>query len=130
LRDEIVIKLRIDMLQAQSKTLAEILAKALAKKDNNEAAIQEYSSKLVNIRDKIEELLWVLDEKDGGLYSYSKLLLLEVHQVALPNSKKRKSLTIGQIIDKLKVGELTMDDLPSDVGDRVRKAILEMKKPS
>jgi len=48
----------------------------------------------------------------------------------LPNSKKRESLTIGQIIDKLKVGELTMDDLPSDVGDRVRKAILEMKKPS
>jgi uncharacterized coiled-coil DUF342 family protein len=130
LRDEIVIKLRIDMLQAQSKTLAEILAKALAKKDNNEAAIQEYSSKLVNIRDKIEELLWVLDEKGGGLYSYSKLLLLEVHQVALPNNKKRESLTIGQIIDKLKVGELTMDDLPSDVGDRVRKAILEMKKPS
>jgi uncharacterized coiled-coil DUF342 family protein len=130
LRDEIVIKLRIDMLQAQSKTLAEILAKALSKKDNNEAAIQEYSSKLVNIRDKIEELLWVLDEKGGGLYSYSKLLLLEVHQVALPNNKKRESLTIGQIIDKLKVGELTMDDLPSDVGDRVRKAILEMKKPS
>ena len=118
------------MLQAQSKTLAEILAKALAKKDNNEAAIQEYSSKLVNIRDKIEELLWVLDEKGGGLYSYSNLLLLEVHQVTLPNSKKRESLTIGQIIDKLKVGELTMDDLPSDVGDRVRKAILEMKKPS
>ncbi|HZD83883.1 MAG TPA: hypothetical protein VE076_13505 [Nitrososphaeraceae archaeon] len=130
MRDEIVTKLRIDMLQAQSKTLAEILAKALAKKDNNEAAIQEYSSKLVNIRDKIEELLWVLDEKGGGLYSYSKLLLLEVHQVTLPNSKKRESLTIGQIIDKLKVGELTMDDLPSDVGDRVRKAILEMKKPS
>lgn len=130
MRDEIVIKLRIDMLQAQSKTLAEILAKALAKKDNNEAAIQEYSSKLVNIRDKIEELLWVLDEKGGGLYSYSKLLLLEVHQVTLPNSNKSESLTIGQIIDKLKVGELTMGDLPSNVGDRVRKAILEMKKPS
>jgi uncharacterized coiled-coil DUF342 family protein len=130
LRDEIAIKLRIDLLQAQSKTLAEILAKALAKKDNNEAAIQEYSSKLVNIRDKIEELLWVLDEKGGALYSYSKLLLLEVHQVTLPNSKKRESLTIGQIIDKLKVGELTMGDLPSNVGDRVRKAILEMKKPS
>ena len=130
MRDEIVIKLRIDMLQAQSKTLAEILAKALAKRDSNEAAIEEYSSKLVNIRDKIEELLWVLDEKGGGLYSYSKLLLLEVHQVTLPNSKKRESLTIGQIIDKLKVGELTMGDLPSNVGDRVRKAILEMKKPS
>ena len=130
MREEKAIKLRIDLLQAQSKTLAEILAKALTKKDNNEAAIQEYSSKLVNVRDKIEELLWVLDEKGGGLYSYSKLLLLEVHQVTLPSSKKRESLTIGQIIEKLKVGELTMGDLPSNVGDRVRKAILEMKKPS
>jgi uncharacterized coiled-coil DUF342 family protein len=130
LRDKIAIKLRIDMLQAQSKTLAEILAKALAKKDNNEAAIQEYSSRLVNIRDKIEELLWVLDEKGGGLYSYSKLLLLEVHQVTLASSKKRESLTIGQIIDKLKTGEITMSDLPSNVADRVRKAILEIKKSS
>jgi hypothetical protein len=120
------------MLQAQSKTLAEILAKALVKKDSNEAAIQEYSSRLANIRNKIEELLWVLDEKGGeeSLYSYSKLLLLEVHRVTLASSKKRESLTIGQIIDKLKVGELTMNDLPSNIGDRVRKAMLEIKKRS
>jgi hypothetical protein len=57
LRDEKDIKLRIDMLQAQSKTLAETFAKALVKKNNdtNTSAIQEYSSRLVNIRDKIEE---------------------------------------------------------------------------
>jgi len=48
----------------------------------------------------------------------------------LASSKKRESLTIGQIIDKLKVGELTMSDLPSNIGDRVRKAILEIKKSS
>ena len=74
LRDEKDIKLRIDMLQAQSKTLAETFAKALVKKNNdtNTSAIQEYSSRLVSIRDKIEELLWVLDEKDRSDYSYLK----------------------------------------------------------
>jgi hypothetical protein len=89
LRDEKDMKLRIDMLQAQSKTLAETFAKALVKKNNdtNTSAIQEYSSRLVNIRDKIEELLWVLDQKDKSDYSYLKF---EVHQITSPFSKKRK----------------------------------------
>jgi hypothetical protein len=127
LRDEKDIKLRIDMLQAQSKTLAETFAKALVKKNNdtNTTAIQEYSSKLVNIRNKIEELLWVLDEKDRSDYSYLKF---EVHQITLPFSKKKEGLTIEQIIDKLRVGELSINDLPNDVSKRVRKAIVEIKK--
>lgn len=78
------------MLQAQSKTLAETFAKALVKKNNDtntSAAIQEYSSRLVNIRDKMEELLWVLDQKDRSDYSYLKF---EIHQITLPFSKKRK----------------------------------------
>jgi len=118
------------MLQAQSKTLAELLAKALSEKNSNGLAIQEYSSRLVSIRDKIEELLWVINEKGEGPYSYSKILLLEIHQVTLPRSRNSVSLTIGQIIDKLKVGELTMNDLPPDVRDRVRKGIMEIKKSS
>jgi hypothetical protein len=115
------------MLQAQSKTLAETFAKALIKKDNgtNTSAIQEYSSRLVNIRNKIEELLWVLDQKDRSDYSYLKF---EVHQITLPFSKKKVDLTIEQIIDKLRIGELNMDDLPTDVSKRVRKAIVEIKK--
>jgi hypothetical protein len=127
LRDEKDIKLRIDMLQAQSKTLAETFAKALVKKNNdtNTSAIQEYSSRLVSIRDKIEELLWVLDEKDRSDYSYLKF---EVHQITLPSSKKKEGLTIEQIIDKLRVGELSINDLPDDVSKRVRKAIVEIKK--
>lgn len=78
------------MLQAQSKTLVETFAKALVKKNNDtntSAAIQEYSSRLVNIRDKMEELLWVLDQKDRSDYSYLKF---EIHQITLPFSKKRK----------------------------------------
>jgi hypothetical protein len=124
LRDENDIKLRIAMLQAQSKTLAETFTKALVKKNNdiNKSAIQEYSSKLVNFRDKIEELLWVLDQKDKSDYSYLKF---EVHQITLPFSKKKEDLTIEQIIDKLRSGELSMDDLPTDVSKRVRKAIVE-----
>jgi hypothetical protein len=118
------------MLQAQSKTLAELLAKALSEKNSNGLAIQEYSSRLVSIRDKIEELLWVINEKGEGLYSYSNIILLEIHQLTLPRSRIRVSLTIGQIIDKLKVRELTMNDLPPDVRDRVRKGIVEIKKSS
>jgi hypothetical protein len=118
------------MLQAQSKTLAGLLAKALSEKNSNGLAIQEYSSRLVSIRDKLEELLWVLNEKGEGLYSYSKIRLLEIHQVTLPRSRNRVSLTIGQIIDKLKDGDLTMDDLPPEVGERVRKGIVEIKKSS
>lgn len=79
------------MLQAQSKTLAETFAKALVKKNNDtntSAAIQEYSSRLVNIRDKMEELLWVLDQKDRSDYSYLKF---EIHQITLPFSKKGRS---------------------------------------
>jgi hypothetical protein len=128
LRDEKDIKLRIDMLQAQSKTLAETFAKALVKKknDTNTSAIQEYSSKLANIREKTEELLWVLDEKDRSDYSYFKF---EVHQITFPFNKKREYLTIEQIIDKLRIGELSINDLPTDVSKRVRKAIVEIKKP-
>ncbi|HET7391693.1 MAG TPA: hypothetical protein VFJ51_12800 [Nitrososphaeraceae archaeon] len=79
MRDEKDIKLRIDMLQAQSKTLAETFAKALVKKNNdtNTSAIQEYSSRLVNIRDKIEELLWILDQKDRSDYSFSNLRFIK-----------------------------------------------------
>lgn len=91
-----------------------------------EAMIQAYSSRLVNIRDKIEELTWVLNEKQNP-YSNSNILL-EIYQIILPNSNRKESLTVKQIIEKLKTRELTMDDLPSDVSNRVRRAALELKK--
>ena len=109
------------MLETQANTLAETLGKALSKKNNikTEAAIQEYSSRLINIRDKIEELTWVLNEKQNP-YNNSNILL-EVYQIILPNNNRKESLTLKQIIEKLKAQELTMEDLPSDVSNRVRQ---------
>ena len=115
------------MLQTQANTLAETLGKALSKKNNikTEATIQEYSSRLINIRDKIEELTWVLNEKQNP-YNNSNILL-EVYQIILPNNNRKESLTLKQIIEKLKAQELTMEDLPSDVSNRVRRAAISIK---
>lgn len=108
------------MLQAQSKTIAEMLVKALS--ERNTISINEYSARLANIRDRIEELLWVLNKKDTP-----SNLLLEVYTINL-RGKKEVSLTMAQILEKLKIGELTMNDLQADVSDKVRKAALHSKK--
>jgi hypothetical protein len=108
------------MLQGQSKTIAEMLVKALS--ERNTISINEYSARLSNIRDRIEELLWVLNKKD-----VPSNLLLEVYTINVPG-KKEVSLTVSQILEKLKIGELTMNDLQADVSDKVRKAALHSKK--
>jgi hypothetical protein len=120
LRNEKDIRLRIDMLQGQSKIIAKMLAKALSQR--NTISIDEYSARLVNIRDRIEELLWVLNKKGPPIN-----FLLEVYTISLPG-KKEVSLTVGQILEKLKIGELTMNDLQADVCDKVRKAALHSKR--
>jgi hypothetical protein len=120
LRNEKDIRLRIEMLQGQSKTIAEMLVKSLS--ERNTISINEYSDRLINIRVRIEELLWVLDKK--GTPSN---LLLEVYTINMPG-KKEVSLTVGQILEKLRIGELTMNDFQADVGDKVRKAALHSKR--
>ena len=108
------------MLQGQSKTIAEMLVKALS--ERNTISINEYSARLANIRDRIEELLWVLNKKGAP-----SNLLLEVYTINV-RGKKEVSLTVGQILEKLKIGELTMNDLQADVSDKVRKAALHSIK--
>jgi hypothetical protein len=120
LRNEKDIRLRIEMFQGQSKTIAEMLVKSLS--ERNTISINEYSDRLINIRDRIEELLWVLDKK-GTPSNF----LLEVYTINIPG-KKEVSLTVGQILEKLRIGELTMNDLQADVGDKVRKAALHSKR--
>jgi hypothetical protein len=108
------------MLQGQSKTIAQMLAKALSQR--NTISIDEYSARLVNTRDRIEELLWVLNKKGPPIN-----FLLEVYTISLPG-KKEVSLTVDQILEKLNIGELTMNDLQADVCDKVRKAALHSKR--
>jgi len=113
LRAEKDIRLRIDLLEGQSSSFAKMLAKAI--RDHNEAAFKEYAERLAANRSRIEELLWVLGEKAGQ--SIPDL------QVAGKNS----SLSV-EAIEKLRAGELKMDDLPPDAQAMVRKGALEMKK--
>ena len=120
MRNEKDIRLRIDMFQGQSKTIAKMLAKAFS--EHNNISINENSARLINIRTRIEELMWVLNEKN-----MSSNPLLEVCSINMLG-KEKESLTVGQIMEKLKIGELSMNDLPADVVNKIRKAALELKR--
>lgn len=61
MRAEEKIRLRIDLLDGQSGSIASMLAKAI--KDGNDVAFAEYSERLALNRARMEELLWVLGEK-------------------------------------------------------------------
>ena len=114
LRAEKDIRLRIDLLEGQSSSIAKMLAKAI--RDHNEAAFKEYAERLAANRGRVEELLWVLGEKAGQS-------VLDLQVAASGNS----SLSVKDAIEKLKAGELKMDDLSPDAQAMVRKGALEMK---
>jgi hypothetical protein len=113
LRAEKDVRLRIDLLEGQSSSIAKMLAKAI--RDRNEAAFKEYAERLSANRGRVEELLWVLGEKAG-----QSVLDLQV-------AGKESSLSVKQAIEKLKAGELKMEDLSPDAQTMVRKGALEMK---
>ena len=114
MRAEKDIRLRIDLLEGQSSTIAKMLAKA--GRDHNEDAFNEYAGRLAANRGRVEELLWVLGEKAG-----QSVLDLQVEH-------KISSLSVKQAIEKLKAGELKMNDLSPDAQAIVRKGALEMKR--
>jgi hypothetical protein len=125
LRAEKDIRLRIDLLEGQSSSIAQMLAKAIW--EHNEAAFAEYSKRLAANRGKVEELLWVLGEKTTTTTAAGQSVL--DLQVA---SKKKKNnnnsvMPVREVIEKLRAGELRMDDLSAHTQTMVRKAALEMK---
>jgi predicted thioredoxin/glutaredoxin len=104
------VRLRIELLEGQSSSIAKMLAKAI--QNHNEGAFKEYSSRLAENLGRIEELLWVLEEK-------ADQSVLEL-QVA-------GGLSVKEAIEKLRMGELKMDDLPADAQAMVRKGAVELK---
>jgi hypothetical protein len=112
LHSEKDVRLRIDQLENQSSVIAKVLARAMW--EHNEAAYKEYSDRLAANRGKMEELLWVLGEKAGQS-------VLDLH------FSGSHSGTIRQTLERLKSGELTMADLPTDVQELVRKGAVELK---
>jgi len=119
LRAEKDIRLRIDLLEGQSSSIAQMLAKAIW--EHNEAAFAEYAKRLAVNRSKVEELLWILGEKTTTTAGQSVLDL----QVASKNSNN--IMPVREVIEKLRAGELRMDDLSAQTQTMVRKGALEMK---
>jgi hypothetical protein len=117
LRFEKDIRLRIDLLEGQSSFMANMVTRAIS--ERNEVVFAEYAKRLAVNRGKIEELLWVLDEKNTGA-SQSMLDM----QVTSKNNDI--ILTVREIIEMLRRGELKMDDLSADTQSMVRKGALEM----
>lgn len=112
LRTEKEIRLRIDLLEGQSSSIAKILTKAI--RDNNEKAFKEYAERLAANRGRVEELLWVLGERPSQS-------VLDMQVVG------RGNLSVREAIEKLRSGEMKMDDLTSDAQAMIRKGALEMK---
>jgi hypothetical protein len=118
LRAEKDIRLKIDLLEGQSSFIAKMLTRAIS--EHNEVVFAEYSKRLAVSRGRIEELLWVLGEKNNARHSVLDM------QVTSKNSNI--IMPVREVIEKLKQGELRMDDLSADTQTMVRKGALEMKK--
>ena len=119
MRAEKDIRLRIDLLEGESSFVAKMLTRAIS--EHNEVVFAEYAKRLAVSRGRIEELLWVLDEKNSSTGGQG-LLDMRV------NSKNdESSISVREIIEKLRRGELTMDELSADTQTMVRKGALEMK---
>ena len=121
MRAEKDIRLRIDSLEGQSSSIAQIVVRAITHHD--EAAFSQYAQRLEANRSRIEELLWVLEEKAGP-----SVLDLPVVSKSDKNSNNTTILPVRDMLEKLRAGELKMDDLTADAQSMVRKGALEMKK--
>jgi hypothetical protein len=117
LRAEKDILLRIDLLEGQSSLIAKMLTRAMS--EHNEVAFSEYSKRLAINRGKIEELLWVLAEKNIAGQS--------VLDMQVTSNKNDIFLPVREVIEKLRKGELSMDELSSETQTMVRKGAMEMK---
>jgi hypothetical protein len=121
LRAEKDIRLRIDLLEGQSSFIANMLTRAIS--EHNEVAFAEYAKRLAVSRGRIEELLWVLGEKNTTTGQ-------SVLDMRVASKNNDITLSVREIIEKLRRGELRMDELSADIQTMVRKGALEMKNSS
>jgi citrate synthase len=114
------IRLRIDLLEGQSSFIANMLTRAIS--EHNEVVFAEYAKRLAVSRGRIEELLWVLGEKNTTTTADHSVLEMRV-----ASKNNDITLSVREIIEKLRRGELRMDELSVDIQTMVRKGALEMK---
>jgi hypothetical protein len=111
------ILLRIDLLEGQSSLITRMLTRAIS--EHNEVVFAEYAKRLAINRGRIEELLWVLGEKN---IAGQGILDMQV-----TSNKNDITLPVREVIEKLRRVELNMDELSSDAQTMVRKGAMEMK---
>jgi hypothetical protein len=112
------IRLRIDLLEGQSSLIAKMLTRAIS--EHNEVVFGEYAKRLAVNRGRIEELLWVLGDKN---ISGQSVLDTQVSS----SSKNDTFLPVREVIEKLRKGEINMEELSADTQTMVRKGAMEMK---
>lgn len=123
MRAEKDIWLRIDLLEGQSSFIAKILTRAIS--EHNEVVFSEYAKRLAVSRGRIEELLWVLGEKKSPTTTAGQSVL----DMRVPSKNNDiTTVSVREVIEKLKRGEVCMDELSADTQTMVRKGALEMKK--
>ena len=120
MRAEKDIRLRIDLLEGQSSFIANMLTRAIS--EHNEVVFAEYAKRLAVSRGRIEELLWVLGEKNTTATADHSVLEMRV-----ASKNNDITLSVREVIEKLRRGELRMDELSADIQTMVRKGALEMK---
>ena len=125
MRAEKDILLRIDLLEGQSRLIAKMLTRAIS--EHNEVVFAEYANRLAVSRGRIEELLWVLGEKNSPTTTTAGQSVLDM-RVNSKDNDITTTVSVREVIEKLKSGELRMDELSADTQTMVRKGALEMKK--
>ncbi|HWS20797.1 MAG TPA: hypothetical protein VN239_08905 [Nitrososphaera sp.] len=126
MRAEKDIRLRIDLLEAQSSFIAKMLTRAISERD--EVVFAEYAKRLAVFRGRIEELLWVLGEKNSASSAAGQSVLdMRVTSKNNNNDNNDVTVSIREVIEKLRRGELRMDELSGETQRMVRKGALEMK---
>ena len=124
MRAEKDIRLRIDLLEGQSSLIAKMLTRAIS--EHNEVVFAEYAKRLAVSRGKIEELLWVLGEKNTTTTAAGQSVL----DMRVTSNNSDTTVSVREVIEKLRRGELRMDELSVDTQTMVRKGALEMKNSS
>ena len=122
MRAEKDVWLRIDLLEGQSNFIAKMLTRAIS--EHNEVVFSEYAKRLAVSRGRIEELLWVLGEKNTPTTTAGQSVL---DMRVTSKNNDITTVSVREVIEKLRRGELTMDELSSDTQTMVRKGALEMK---
>jgi hypothetical protein len=128
LRAEKDIWLRIDLLEGQSSFIAKMLTRAVS--EHNEVVFAEYANRLAVSRGRIEELLWVLGEKKASARGAAPVPAAadqSVLDVRVASKNSEITVSVREVIEQLRRGEITMDELSAYTQTMVRKGALEMK---